>query len=333
MKKLSSILFFGFCAVSALLIILSTYFIYLGGMPIEENRVSFLVKNGSTANEVASCLEKEGLIRDSNLFKIYYLVANRFCGKLIIAGEYSFFAGENVFDIFRKLTNGETVNHKITIPEGLITQKVIDLVKSSYGVIDNGIEYDFQNGSLMPDTYAYKYGESAYNILRRMQISMDKFLDKEWENVDPRILGHIKNKQDVIILASIIEKESMLDQEKPLIASVYMNRLKNGMKLDADPSVIFAINSGTNFGIRLLYDDLRIQSPYNTYLNKGLPPGPICNPSRGSINAAMHPSDSEYLYFVADGYGAHKFAKNFKEQLQNINLYRKTIKKIISAKE
>ncbi len=324
MKKVFNILLFSFFTSCALLILVLACFLYLCSVPIKENRTSFIVKGGSSATAVGKLLEDEGIISDKCLFNISYTVINRILGKVMMAGEYSFYAGENVFDILNKLVKGETISHKILIPEGIISDQVVSIVKSSYGILNEEIEYKVENGELMPDTYIYKYGNSSHDIISRMKNSMIKFVDEEWNNVDSGILDVIKDKRDAIILASIIEKESGVDAEKPLIASVYINRLRSGMRLAADPSIIFALNSGNNFRIRVLYKDLRIQSPYNTYINKGLPPGPICNPGRASIRAVLHPIKSNYLYFVSDNNGTHRFATNFNEHIANVKLYRST---------
>ncbi|MDZ5762180.1 putative MltG-like endolytic transglycosylase [Candidatus Cyrtobacter comes] len=322
MKKFFNISVFSFLASCIFLVLISFCFLYLCSVPTKENRTSFIIKSGLSATEIGNLLESDGIIRDRHLFNISYLVMNRLLGKVIMAGEYSFYAGENIFDILRKLFEGKTISHKILIPEGIISTQVVCMVNSGYGILNEEKEYEFKNGELMPDTYVYKYGNSSYDIISRMKNSMTKFLDEEWNNIDESILDVIKNKQDVVTLASILEKESRVDAEKPMIASVYINRLRKGMKLDADPSVIFAINSGNNFGIRLFYKDLRIQSPYNTYINKGLPPGPICNPGRASISAVLRPSKSNYLYFVSDNSGTHRFAKNFSEHIANVKLYK-----------
>ncbi|OPZ78445.1 MAG: putative aminodeoxychorismate lyase [Alphaproteobacteria bacterium ADurb.Bin438] len=184
----------------------------------------------------------------------------------------------------------------------------------------------------MPETYHYHYGVKKKEIFNRIKESMATYIDTVW---DKRVSNlPFTTKEEALTLASIVERETSIPSEYPEVASVYINRLKIDMKLQADPTVIYAVSNGTAVLNRLLtLADLKIDNPYNTYVNKGLPPSPICNPGKKAIDAVLNPAETEYLFFVADGTGGHVFTKNYKDHSKKVSEWRKINKKYRASKK
>ncbi len=229
-------------------------------------------------------------------------------------GEYTIKRGELAFDFIKKMIIGDTVTRKITIPEGYTVKMIIEKLESDdnlTGTIDNVPP----EGSLFPSTYFYKKGHSRKSLINKMQKQMDVVVQKLFTNADPQFV------QDTIKLASIIEKESSIDEERPIIASVYKNRIKKNMKLESCPTVIYALSDGYGkIDHSLTRNDLKFSSPYNTYVTKGLPPTPICCPSEKSILSALYPATTDFFYFVADKNSKHHiFSTNYQDHLKNKN--------------
>ncbi len=284
-----------------------------------------IIPKGYTINKTINLLSQNHLIYNESFIRLYVKLQQLFYRKSIIAGEYKIEKDTNTKQLLNQLFNGEILIHKFTIVEGALTYNILNDVVNNYR-ITNDLQLDnleTKQGWLLPSTYFYSYGTQASTIINKAASDLEKFLDLEWNNKP--INYPLQTKEEVLILASIIEKESSLDDEKPMIASVYLNRLKIGMPLQADPTIIFGIKKGKTFNMKLTYQDLRFESPYNTYLNKGLPPTPICNPGKMSIHAALNPVISDNLYFVADARGGHIFSTTFNNHLQNIQNYRKNL--------
>ncbi|MCT6879746.1 MAG: endolytic transglycosylase MltG [Commensalibacter sp.] len=217
------------------------------------------------------------------------------------------------------LRHAPPVQHEITIPEGLTAfqiEKIINKAPFMQGQINLNEE-----ARILPQTYKYEWGTSRQQILTRMENAMQKKLQVIWQNRENN--AEIKSPRDLMTLASIIEKETALANERPKIARVFINRLQLNMKLQSDPTVIFALTQGkTALDRPLQHADLNIASPYNTYWVKGLPAGPICSPGEASLNAAAHPYNGDMLYFVANSTGGHNFAKTLDEHNRNVAIYR-----------
>ncbi|QED23382.1 endolytic transglycosylase MltG [Candidatus Deianiraea vastatrix] len=287
------------------------------------------VENGKNMHQIATELEKNEVITGKTLF----LFANKILsirGTLILkAGDFEIKKGMDYYDICSLLASNNYHFSTITFPEGLTAKQMIKIIEKSDLKEQISIQ-NIQEGSLMPETYSYTSFETKDKLIKRMQESMTDFLDKAWrENKNPML----KTKQELLILASIIEKETSVEEERPLVASVFTNRLKIGMKLQTDPTIIYEITNGeTNFGRKITKADIANGKYYNTYKIFGLPKGPISCPGRSSIIAASNPPQTEFLYFVAigDGSKAHKFAKDYKEHIKNVDEYRKnrTIKEM-----
>ncbi|MHB1303971.1 MAG: endolytic transglycosylase MltG [Acidiphilium sp.] len=275
------------------------------------------VPPGGTA-AVAARLKRSGVIRYTLVFEIAAWITRK-QGNLH-AGEYRFIAHGSLRRVLHTLRFGPVVQHKATIPEGLTPTEIAAIVNALPEA--TGHVAPPSQGNVLPQTYDYTYGTARGAILARMQAAMKKALAGAWAGRAPNL--PLATPRAALILASIVQLETPVAAELPKIAGVYENRLAQGMKLQADPTVIFAITKGAATALphRVDDSDLAVDSPYNTYLHHGLPPGPIAAPGLAAINAVLHPTPTRALYFVATGKGGHAFARTFQEQLANIARYR-----------
>ncbi len=219
------------------------------------------------------------------------------------------------------INKGIVVIHKLTILEGVTTKEIIDKISLEKALI-GGITREFKEGELLSDTYHYTYGESRIVVLERIYNRSKVVVEELWEKRALKL--PLANKQEALVLASIIEKETGIASERPRIAGVFINRLRKKMKLQADPTVIYAVTKGQYTLTRALtVADLRIKSPYNTYIHKGLPPTPIASFGKSALEAALNPTSTSELYFVADGKGGHNFSTTLAKHNAHVNNYRK----------
>ena len=288
-----------------------------------------VIPKGYSSKKIAQLLFEKKIINDARVFSLWTKIQNYTDGKYLIAGQYKIEKGMNMLQIVEKIISGEVIIYKFTIPEGALTIEAINIILSSPEVInDLNDKNEFKGqGIIMPETYFYTYGSKASELLDKCSKDLNKFLEHTWSQRDPLISNVLNNSNEALILASIVEREARLDVEKQRIAAVYLNRLKIKMPLQADPTIIFALTGGKTFDLKLSYDDLNFNSPYNTYLVNGLPPAPICNPGKAAIEAVMHPSYTNEIYFVANGEGGHFFSNNFKDHTENIKKYRNSFSK------
>jgi UPF0755 protein len=272
-----------------------------------------VVPPGGTA-AVALVLERAGVIRYPLVFEVAAWITRR-QGNLR-AGEFEFVAHGSLRRVLHTLRFGPVVQHKATIPEGLTATQIAAIVNALPEA--SGHVAPPPEGSVLPQTYDYVYGAARPAILRRMQHAMTRALAAAWSARAPDL--PVQTPQQALTLASIVQLETPVAAELPKIAGVYENRLAQGMKLQADPTVIFAVTKGraTALPHRVTDHDLATPSAYNTYLHHGLPPGPIASPGIAAIDAVLHPAATQDLFFVATGTGGHVFARTFEEQLANI---------------
>jgi UPF0755 protein len=236
------------------------------------------------------------------------------------AGEFAFPAHASIATILDMMHRGQVVEHRLTIAEGLTVRQILALVDRA-DALRGGLLSTPAEGTLLPQTYFYVYDDPRDAVVGRMESAMSQALDTLWAARAPDL--PFADKQQALILASIVERETSLPAERAHIAAVYENRLRAHMKLESDPTVIYAASNGEGvLDHPITRAELALASPYNTYQSDGLPPGPICNPGRASIEAALHPTSSDDLYFVADGSGGHAFAKTLAQHNKNVERWR-----------
>ncbi len=306
---------------SVISVTIVSIFLYKGAYMhrVEEGRI-FILKPNTSASKLGIQLEKSGLIINRHVFYAMYNL-HRVLGDINLqAGEYAFTPGMRMVDILNSIAQGKVVKHMLRIQEGFSMWQILKILEQapSLKAIKPSMIQKFSEGSVLPDTYSYMHGADMVNILERMRNAQNDFMNAVWPKRDTRIDKLLLNKNEVLILASIVEKETSIKSEKALIAGVYLNRLSKGMPLQADPTTIYGLTYGKNLGRKLLRSDLKHQSPYNTYVKRGLPPTPICNPSKDSILAVLQPVWTSHLFFVADGTGGHIFSNTFDGHKVNI---------------
>ncbi len=279
------------------------------------------VKKGANSEQIFQLLKKYNLVQSR--IKYNYLVYAKGSEYLPKYGQYLIPKNSSLNSILDIFNSGESIEYKITIPEGLTTRKILEIV-SKDKVLKGLINQDYidNEGDFLPETYFFSYGYSRNSLLERMKKKLNKVIDDEWNKRDSSL--PYKSKYEVLVIASLIESEASLDQERKLIASVFINRLRKNMRLQSDPTVKYGLEKLHKLKIKTIRKShLKIDHPWNTYTRNGLPITPICNPGKKSIIAALNPVNSDYLYFVADKKGGHFFAKTLKEHNKNINYTKK----------
>ncbi len=278
-----------------------------------------VIPRGASIDQIADVLAKEGVIESRFVFVNWIRVLGTH-GRLR-AGEYRFPKRVSAQDTMNILISGRQIQRRFTIPEGLTTYQVLERVKKVEG-LDGELTETAAEGELLPDTYLFTLGETRNAVVQRMKRAMQDTLDAVWaQRADAE--GPIKDKRELLILASIVEKETGEGAERALVAGVFINRLKKNMRLETDPTVIYGITEGKGaLGRRLLRSDLEKPHPYNTYKIQGLPPGPIANPGKASLLATIKPAQHSYIYFVADGSGGHVFAETLDQHNKNVAKWR-----------
>jgi UPF0755 protein len=271
-----------------------------------------VIPRGASLVAAAERLKAAGVIASTSRFLFQAKVFGG--GKPIQAGEYEFPAHASHARILALLQEGKTLQRMVTVPEGLPSILVHERLMAA-PVLSGGVAVP-EEGSVLPDSYAYQRGETRAALLARMQAAMTKTLDRLWQERTADSV--VRSKAEAVILASIVEKETAKPSERPTIAAVYSNRLRAGIPLQADPTVIYPITRGKPLGRRILQSELRARNGYNTYAMAGLPVGPIANPGRESIAAVLRPARTQALYFVADGSGGHVFANTLAEHNANV---------------
>ncbi len=311
-------------AIPIAVLILAAIGIGAGGVAFERRMIygrgpldhpqTIVIKRGETTEEIARTLESAGIVWRWWAMEIADQALDP--GKPLHAGEYAFASGQSLHAVLQQLRDGRTVIHHLTAPEGLTVAEILALIADE-PALSGSVGGAPPEGSLMPDTYSFSLGDSRADMVARMRRAMDKALGDVWGQRNPSIA--LPSPQTALILASIVEKETGLSDERPKVAAVFLNRLKAGMKLQADPTVIYALTGGKeSLGRPLAHADLAIDSPFNSYRYEGLPPTPIACPGRAAINAVLHADSTDALYFVADGSGRHVFAETLDDHNRNV---------------
>lgn len=288
-----------------------------------EAEVTVIIPKGTGFTAITGLLEENGVVEHPRVFSIIAVLLDK--ASKVQAGEYAFPAHVPPKDVLESLVEGKTVIHRLTVPEGYTTQQILDMVMAEEK-LEGDIPPDIKEGELLPETYYFSRGDSRAELVARMRRSMRELLMSLWETRRANL--PYRTPQEALTLASIVEKETYLDSEYGTVASVYVNRLRKGMLLQADPTTIYAITKGEYVLDRpLRYSDLRMKSPYNTYVTVGLPPGPIANPGTKALTAALNPPETDYIFFVADGTGGHNFSVTYAEHSAHVENYRAKLRK------
>lgn len=300
-------------AAALVLALIAGNFVYGWTAPGPLTReASVVIKPGSSITSAAAQLEKFGMIKSADAFvnraKIFGATSTIKAGEFIIPAKAS---NSDILDI---LTGGKTVQRMVTIPEGMPSIMVYERLMAN-DRLKGSITVPAE-GSVLPDSYAFEKGESRAAVLKRMQDAMKKTMDELWPKRSKTTV--VKNRQEALALASIVEKETALKSELRKVAGVYSNRIKQGMMLQADPTIIYPITKGKPLGRRIRQSEIADVNDYNTYAMVGLPKGPIANPSRAAIEAVLNPEATKALFFVADGKGGHVFADTLQEHNANV---------------
>jgi UPF0755 protein len=290
--------------------------------PLREGK-TVVVSFGSSAQEIGASLKQEGAVYAGLLFRIGAKIAGP-----LKAGEYAVPAKASAFDIAMMLHEGRSVVRTFTAAEGLTSAEIVGLLNAE-PALTGEIAAIPPEGSLLPETYRYSYRDSRASLIARMQKAMQEKVNELWAGRDAGIL--VQSAREAVTLASIVEKETGKAEERAKIAGVFYNRIRQNMRLQSDPTVIYALTGGRGPLARALtHDDLSVPSPINTYASDGIPPQPICNPGRAAIEATLHPERHAYIYFVADGTGGHVFASDLATHNKNINAWHAKIRKAAS---
>ena len=285
-----------------------------------------VIPKGEGIIEIASRLERDGIIADRRIFAAQYYAARLYGGlsgdkSSIKAGEYEIKKLASVRQVLDTLVEGRSILQKITIPEGLTSQQIVERLRADPH-LSGEIAQVPPEGTLLPDTYRYSRGLSRQEILERMQAEHQKVVAQAWERRQKDL--PYQSREQALVMASIVEKETGRADERDRVAAVFVNRLRKGMRLQSDPTIIYGIAGGQGpLGRAITRTDIDGKTPYNTYQIDGLPPGPICNPGRAAIEATLNPAKTNDLYFVADGTGGHTFTATLKDHNAAVQVWRR----------
>lgn len=287
-----------------------------------------VVKPGAGLGTIARQLAEAGVIEDALIFKVGVRLADR--ARDLKAGEYRFDVAVSPAGALDTLTRGDVVARMVTVPEGTTTLRALALLEAAEG-LKGDITLTPGEGDLLPETYHFSLGDTRDDILRRMMTGMDQTLAELWPE---RAEGlPLETPEEALILASIVERETGVADERAHVAGVFINRLNRGMRLQSDPTVIYGIDKSGVLGRGLRRSELDAATPYNTYVIAGLPPGPICNPGRDAIKAVLNPLETKDLFFVADGTGGHAFAETLAGHNRNVAAWRRFLREQEAARD
>ena len=281
---------------------------------------------GTGLNQAANILQQKGVIKSAIVFRAGVMYNRKTAA--LKAGEYAIPSGASPRQIMELLIAGKSIIYKLTLAEGLTSATILDLVRK-HPTLTGDITLAPSEGSLLPETYIFNRGMARDDLILRMQEDHKRVLDELWAGRAPNL--PISTKEEAVILASIVEKETGVAEERPRVAAVFVNRLRKGMKLQSDPTIIYGLTKGVPLGRGIRQSELDKPTPYNTYVIVGLPPTPIANPGKASLAAVMNPAATEDLYFVADGTGGHVFAATLADHEKNVKNWREIEKQRAAA--
>ena len=281
--------------------------------PLPQDKV-VNIPHGSGIRDIADVLQREGVIDQPWVFIGGVLALKAREG--LKAGEYQFSAHASLRDVIATIVDGKVIAHQISIPEGLTSEQIVARLLQD-DILTGNIKEIPREGSLLPDTYNFTRGITREQIIQRMQAAQERLIKEVWERHSPDL--PLKTADQLVTLASIVEKETAKPDERTRVAAVFVNRLKQRMRLQSDPTIIYGLVGGKGtLGRVIMKSEIDQPTPYNTYQIDGLPPGPICNPGRASLEAAANPARTRELYFVADGTGGHVFADSYDQHQKNV---------------
>jgi len=284
--------------------------------PLQEDKiVNIPARAGMT--DIAEVLQREGVI-DSNRWAFIGAVFALRARSALKPGEYSFQKNASLHDVIATIVEGKVVQHSVTIPEGLTSEQIVDRLTDN-DLFAGSVHEMPREGTLLPETYKFPRGTTREQVIQRMQSAQKRLVTEIWEHRSQDLPPNIRTPQDLVTLASIVEKETGKPDERSRVAAVFVNRLKQKIKLQSDPTIIYGLVGGKGtLGRPIKRSEITQPSPYNTYVIEGLPPGPISNPGRASLEAAANPARTRDLYFVADGTGGHAFTETYDQHQKNV---------------
>lgn len=273
-----------------------------------------LLPRGSGLSAIINRLDQAGVIDHRWMFRLLVRLGGH--DRSLKAGEYAFAPGATPNEVIAKLTEGKSMHRRLTVIEGHTVAEAFRIIDAAEGLTGNLPEKP-KEGTLLPETYLYSQGDTKAELVKRMQNAMAQVLEEAWATRSDDL--PIDTLEDALIMASIVDRETAVAEERFKVAAVFMNRLRLGMRLQSDPTIIYGLTQGEGpLDRELTRQDWKLDDPYNTYKIDALPPGPIGNPGQPSIEAVMHPANVDYLYFVADGTGGHAFAVTLEEHNDNV---------------
>lgn len=285
--------------------------------PLPADKIVLIPRN-TGVGEIATLLKREGVINQTFLFELYSYL-NRQRGALK-AGEFLFKAKASIDDAIDTLIQGKAILHSVSVPEGLTSEQIVQRLTENE-ILTGDVGEMPREGTLLPDTYKFERGETRQQVVSRMQRAHREALAQIWARRAPDL--PIKTPQELVILASIVEKETGRADERTRVAGVFINRLTKRMKLQSDPTIVYGLVGGKGtLGRGIMRSEIERATPYNTYVIEGLPPGPIANPGRAALEAVANPSKTKDVYFVADGTGGHVFAETLDQHQRNVQRWR-----------
>jgi UPF0755 protein len=284
--------------------------------PLTEDKI-VNIPSGYGVKDISDLLQREGVIDQPYVF-VGGVMVLKARGLTLKHGEYKFAKQASLSDVVDTLSEGKVVQHAFTVPEGLTSEQIVQRLLENNS-LSGQIKEIPREGTLLPETYKFTRGMSREQILQRMEQAQKRVLAEVWARRSPDLPSQVQTPEQLVTLASIVEKETGRDDERTRVAAVFVNRLKAKMKLQSDPTIIYGLTGGKGaLGRPIMKSEIEQPTPYNTYTIEGLPPGPIANPGRASLEAAANPARTKELYFVADGTGGHAFSDSYAEHQKNV---------------
>lgn len=307
---------FGLFLLVALIAVWAVY--YAPGPSARQGQTTVVtLPSGSGVSAIAARMKAAGVIRSTDLFRAAATLTG--ADRRLRAGEYEVPSGTSLAGVLNLLVEGRVVRHFVTLPEGWSSLQAVDILNKE-AVLTGTVAETPEEGSLWPDTYEVSRGDTRQSVIDRMQRAATENLRLLWSQRSPATVA--RTPEEAVILASIVEKETALAAERPRVAAVFTNRLRAGMRLESDPTIVYGVTKGRPLGRGIRRSELLAPTPWNTYQINGLPPTPIANPGKEAVKAVLNPPADPALFFVADGSGGHAFALTYDEHLQNVARWR-----------